>query len=200
MYGKSLTTAMLAALLTIACTGAEDSPAPADQDEPREQTAEGAAAPGATGDEPARRAPAETPQARPGRGMPMGGGMAEMHARMMGGGSPDDAPEAVAAAASSPDCPDVSQDLVDRGREVWSGPGNCYTCHGGDATGSQLAPDLTDDEWLNMDGSYGSIAEVVRSGVTRPRQYPAPMPPMGGGDLSEEQVCAAAAYVYSLSH
>lgn len=128
------------------------------------------------------------------------GAMAEMRARMMGGGSPEDAPEAVAAAASAPDCPDVRQELVDRGRGVWTGPGNCVSCHGGDATGSQLGPDLTDGEWLNVEGTYGSIAEVVRTGVSQPRQFAAPMPPMGGGSLSGDQVCAVAAYVYSLSH
>ena len=164
---------LITALLMVGCTGAENSPAPAGDGELSE---------------------------RPARGMPMGGDMAEMRARMMGGGSPEDAPAPEAATASAPECPDISQEQVDRGREVWSGPGNCYTCHGGDATGSQLAPHLADGEWLNVEGSYASITEVVRTGVSQPRQYPAPMPPMGGGSLSRDQVCAVAAYVYSLSH
>lgn len=125
--------------------------------------------------------------------------MGQMHARMMGGGE-GEAPEVTAAQATADDCPDVTQELTDRGRGVYAGAGNCFTCHGGDATGSQLAPDLTDGEWLNTDGSYGSIATVVRTGVSQPQQSPAPMPPMGGAALSQEQLCAVAAYVYSLSH
>lgn len=142
---------------------------------------------------------ARQPEAAQPGPMPMGEGMAEMHRRMMGG-EPGDAPEAVAAPASAAECPDVEQALVDRGRDVFSGAGACASCHGGDATGTQLAPDLADAEWLNVDGSYGSIAGVVRSGVAQPRQYPAPMPPRGGAALSDAQVCAVAAYVYSLSH
>lgn len=138
------------------------------------------------------------PEAGPPRGMPMGGRMGEMHARMMGGGSPDDAPEADAASASAPGCPDIDQELVDRGRGIFAGPGTCFSCHGWDAAGSQLAPDLTDGEWLNVEGSYASIRDVIRTGVSDPRRYPSPMPPDGGGSLSEDQRCATAAYVYSL--
>lgn len=134
--------------------------------------------------------------ARPG-GM-MGGNMSDMHRRMMGGSG--NAPETEAAAASAADCPDVDQALVDRGREVFNGAGGCTACHGSDATGTTLAPDLTDDRWLNVGGSYGAVAGVIRTGVSRPKEYPAPMPPKGGASLSDPQVCAVAAYVYSLSH
>jgi mono/diheme cytochrome c family protein len=63
-----------------------------------------------------------------------------------------------------------------------------------------LAPDLTDAQWLNVDGSYGSIAGLVRSGVPKPKEHSAPMPALGGAPLSGAQVCAVAAYVYSLGH
>ena len=59
---------------------------------------------------------------------------------------------------------------------------------------------MTDDRWLNVDGSYGGIRDVVRAGLGQPRQYPAPMPPMGGGSLSDDPICAVAASVYSLGH
>ncbi|MGK7312310.1 MAG: c-type cytochrome [Candidatus Longimicrobiales bacterium M2_2A_002] len=124
--------------------------------------------------------------------------MGEMHRRMMGG-EPGNAPEATARRASAADCPDIDQALVDRGRAVFNGSGGCTACHGRDATGTALAPDLSDAEWLNGDGSYGTLVGLVRSGVPQPRRYPAPMPPMGGAELAEEHVCAAAAYVYSLS-
>lgn len=78
--------------------------------------------------------------------------------------------------------------------------GLCYTCHGANAKGTQLAPDLTDKTWLNGDGSYQFIVNTVTQGVPKPKQHAAPMPPMGGSQLTQEQIRAVAAYVYSLSH
>lgn len=76
----------------------------------------------------------------------------------------------------------------------------CATCHGQDARGTAMAPDLTDKEWLNGDGSYAFIVKIVTNDVSTPKKYPETMPPMGGGQLSPEHVQAVAAYVYSLSH
>ena len=78
--------------------------------------------------------------------------------------------------------------------------GTCQTCHGPDAKGTQLAPNLTDNQWLNGDGSYQFIVNTVTNGVPNPKQHPRPMPPMGGAQLTPAQVRAVAAYVYSLSH
>lgn len=128
----------------------------------------------------------------------MGGRMGGMRGSMMGAGGT--APETEAAQASAPGCPDVDQALVDQGRLVFTGAGGCAACHAADATGTQLGPNLTDRAWLDADGSYGSIAATVRSGVPSPRQYPAPMPAMGGAQLTTAQVCAVAGYVYSRSH
>lgn len=105
-----------------------------------------------------------------------------------------------AQAGPAADCPPVSQKLVDGGRAVFSGAGTCFVCHGANAKGTALAPDLTDGTWLDIDGSYASIAGLVRSGVAKPKKYPAPMPARGGAALSSPQVCAVAAYVYSLGH
>lgn len=113
---------------------------------------------------------------------------------LIGSGSVDARREAPAG------CPAIDADLTAAGREVFTSTGNCAACHGPEATGGQLAPDLTDEEWLNVDTpSYDEIAAVVREGVPCPTRFPAPMPPMGGADLSDEQVCAVAAYVVSLS-
>ncbi len=77
----------------------------------------------------------------------------------------------------------------------------CFVCHGPGGKGvSGLGPNLTDKEWLNVDGSMASIEKVVTEGVAKPKKAPAPMPPKGGGQLTEVQIKAAAAYVYSLSH
>lgn len=76
--------------------------------------------------------------------------------------------------------------------------GTCVTCHGQNAEGTQIGPDLTDAKWLHGDGSYQFIVNLVASGVTTPKQYPGAMPPMGGASLTPEQVKSVAAYVYSL--
>jgi mono/diheme cytochrome c family protein len=78
--------------------------------------------------------------------------------------------------------------------------GTCFTCHGQDAKGTTLAPNLSDNQWIDGDGTYNYIVERVTTGVPQPKQYPAPMPPKGGANLSDAQVRAVAAYVYSLSH
>jgi mono/diheme cytochrome c family protein len=78
--------------------------------------------------------------------------------------------------------------------------GTCYACHGQDGKGSGVGPNLTDGEWLNTDGSLEGLVKTIKSGVPQPKKAPAPMPPMGGATLTEEQVQAVAAYEYSLSH
>lgn len=85
------------------------------------------------------------------------------------------------------------------GEVIFKGKGLCHVCHGPDAKGTPLAPDLTDDEWLNIDGSVEAIVELVTNGVPQPKEHAAPMPPLGGADLSEDEVAAVAEYVKSLS-
>ncbi|MDE3052668.1 MAG: c-type cytochrome [Gemmatimonadota bacterium] len=87
-------------------------------------------------------------------------------------------------------------DSVFHGR---AGGGICFTCHGPNAKGTPgLAPDLTDARWLHGDGSYAFLVRTVTTGVPKPREAAAPMPPKGGATLSDLQVRAVAAYVYSL--
>lgn len=102
--------------------------------------------------------------------------------------------EEPAAPAGDPD-----PQLIAQGRDVFAT--SCFACHGADATGTPIGPDLTDGAWLNVTGAVtpASIAAVVRNGVAQPVQFPAPMPPMGGVALTDEQVRAVSAYVYSLS-
>jgi mono/diheme cytochrome c family protein len=78
--------------------------------------------------------------------------------------------------------------------------GTCYACHGQDGKGSGVGPNLTDSEWLNTDGTLEGIVKVIKAGVAQPKKAPAPMPPMGGATLTDDQVQAVAAYEYSLSH
>lgn len=133
-----------------------------------------------------------------GSGMMGSGGMMGRDGMMSGPADTAAAPRARAVTASAPGCPDISQALTDAGRRVFTGGGNCYTCHGSDAHGSALAPNLTDTTWLDIGGSYAAIADLVRAGVPNPKQFPAPMPSMGGAELTDEQICAVSAYVLGL--
>ena len=100
--------------------------------------------------------------------------------------------------------PGATQEMVAQGQQIFTGNGICYTCHGQNAEGTQLAPNLRDSEWLWVDASspqakLTSIENTVRTGVATPKQHPSPMPAMGGAQLSDDQVRAVSAYVYSLS-
>lgn len=97
----------------------------------------------------------------------------------------------------------ASPKLVALGDSIFHGQvggATCTVCHGPDAKGTPVGPDLTDGEWLNTDGSYEGIVKTVTTGVPQPKKAPAPMPPKGGATLTDAQVRAVAAYVYSLSH
>jgi glucose/arabinose dehydrogenase/mono/diheme cytochrome c family protein len=76
----------------------------------------------------------------------------------------------------------------------------CEGCHGANATGSPLGPNLTSKKWLWSDGSYAEILKTIREGVAQPKEYRSPMPPMGGAQLTPDQLSAVAAYVWALSH
>jgi mono/diheme cytochrome c family protein len=75
----------------------------------------------------------------------------------------------------------VTQEMVDKGKAIFTGSGNCYACHGQNA--------------------QGMIAEYVKAGVTKEQSKSGiPMPPRGGSKITDDEVNLVAAYVYSLSH
>jgi mono/diheme cytochrome c family protein len=106
-------------------------------------------------------------------------------------------PPATTAAAPGTPPAGATPEMVAEGQKVFSTT-VCFTCHGQDAKGTQLAPNLTDGEWLNINGTYDEIQKIVTNGVPTPKKYPAPMPPKGGAQLTDAQVKAVAAYVWSL--
>lgn len=119
---------------------------------------------------------------------------------------PEDTPPAAPdrPAAEEPvavDLPEgVTQEQYDEGRRLFAGQGGCAACHGPQATGTGLGPDLTDDTWLNVsEPTMAEVMRVIREGVQQPVQYPAPMPPMGGARLTDDQVHALAAYILALN-
>ncbi len=90
--------------------------------------------------------------------------------------------------------------LGDRIYHAQVGMATCTGCHGGDGAGTPLGPNLTANKWQWSDGSYDGIKKVIADGVAKPKSYRAPMPPMGGAQLTPDQVSAVAAYVWALSH
>lgn len=94
--------------------------------------------------------------------------------------------------------PGVTQAMVDEGARLFATV--CVACHGPGGRNGAGGPVLADNQWIHIDGSYEQIVRIITTGVAQPRQYPAPMPPRGGGNFTDEQVRALAAYVYALSH
>lgn len=92
----------------------------------------------------------------------------------------------------------VTQEMVEEGQRLYGTV--CVACHAGAGAGTVAAPSLNDGGWLNISGSFDEIVGVIQAGVPQPREFAAPMPPMGGGSFSPEQVRAIAAYVFALSH
>lgn len=95
----------------------------------------------------------------------------------------------------------VTQAMVDEGRELFNGSGTCFACHGQGAPGTTLGPNLTDDEWLNIQGeiTIDALVERINTGVPEPVEFPGVMLPRAGANLTDEQVRSLAAYVYTLS-
>src|SRR5712675_1984534 len=97
----------------------------------------------------------------------------------------------------------ATREMVARGQRIYRGQvggAACTGCHGENGEGTPLGPDLTGKKWLWSDGSYAGIKKTITAGVSQPKQYRSPMPPMGGAQLTPEQVSALAAYVWAISH
>ncbi|MDH4043301.1 MAG: c-type cytochrome [Gemmatimonadota bacterium] len=94
----------------------------------------------------------------------------------------------------------VTAEMVAEGNTLFHGAGICMTCHGQDAKGVPgLGVNLTDQEWLHSDGSYEAIVNQIMKGVTATESKTGvAMPAKGGSAITDEQVKAVAAYVYSL--
>jgi mono/diheme cytochrome c family protein len=94
----------------------------------------------------------------------------------------------------------VTPELIAQGDKVYHGPGNCYACHGNNAQGA-VGPNLTDSEWIHSKGTLEEIAAQITHGISKEDSKSGiPMPPKGGGTISDDDVKAVAAYVYSLGH
>jgi mono/diheme cytochrome c family protein len=111
---------------------------------------------------------------------------------------------AARAANAAPALPaGVTLAMVAAGDSLFNN-GSCQKCHGKGGIGTALAPNLTDQTWIHVDGSYPAIVSLVTTGFTKAEQkdpqYRFSMNPRGGSKLTDEQVAAVAAYAWSLSH
>ena len=131
------------------------------------------------------------------------GKISEQDATPPEGTHPDAGAAAAAAAVSIPVPPGATPEMVALGQRIFRGQvggAACTGCHGANGAGTPLGPDLADTKWLWSDGSYAGISKTITSGVSEPKEYRSPMPPMGGAELTPDQVSAVAAYVWGLSH
>ena len=108
---------------------------------------------------------------------------------------------APAAKAAMP--PGVTAAMVASGDSIFNNR-SCKNCHLVGGVGGPRGPNLTDTQWIHIDGSYDSIVKLVTTGFTKAeqvdKQYQFSMNPRGGVNLTDDQIRAVAAYVYSLSH
>jgi glucose/arabinose dehydrogenase/mono/diheme cytochrome c family protein len=115
-------------------------------------------------------------------------------------------PDAGAAAKGNVSVPPgATPEMVALGKRIYQGQvggAACTGCHGGNGEGTPLGPPLAgkNKKWLWSDGSFPGIAKTITDGVSQPKEYRSPMPPMGGAQLTPDQAKALAAYVWSVSH
>ena len=95
----------------------------------------------------------------------------------------------------------VTPEMIKKGDAIFHGTGLCFACHGADAKGA-VGPNLTDKEWLHIKGTYAEIDSLVTAGIPLEKALTGkgPMPPKGGSTISDDDVKAVSAYVWSLSH
>ncbi len=93
----------------------------------------------------------------------------------------------------------VTAEMLAEGKRLWSGQGLCLACHGVDGKGG-LGPDLTDGKWDHGNGSFDQlVARIIKGVMPAESKSGQLMPPRGGGGLSDDQVKAVAAYVWTLN-
>jgi mono/diheme cytochrome c family protein len=93
----------------------------------------------------------------------------------------------------------VTSEMIFDGKEVYTGAGKCFECHGNPPWGD-LGPSLKDSVWLHVTGSYDELIALIRSGVPEvDSRTGEEMPGHGEGDLSDYQIRSVSAYVWSVS-
>lgn len=120
--------------------------------------------------------------------------------------APAPATSSANARAAAPAARPFTAAQVAMGDSIYHARG-CRNCHGMDAKGATNGPNLTTGKFMHVDGSYQGFVDLITTGVPADKiQDPAhkiPMQPRGGArpaPLTDDQIKAVAAYVYSLNH
>ena len=93
-----------------------------------------------------------------------------------------------------PDSALLTPAMIDAGRKVFRGKGNCYACHGDKLQGGPVAPALTGKSWRHISGTFDAIVDRIDNGLPGTLMVPHP------GGITEAQTFLVATYVYSVSH
>lgn len=98
---------------------------------------------------------------------------------------------------------EVTPSAVAMGDSIFNN-GSCQRCHGQKGVGAPNGPALNDATWAQLaTGSYAEIEALIISGVAKEKikgNHPNAMQPRGGRmNLTDPQIKAVAAYVWTLS-
>ena len=93
----------------------------------------------------------------------------------------------------------IDATIVVEGKKLFHDEAHCFHCHGKNGAGTFFGPSLSDGRRINLKtASYEEINRLIHTGVPKPKHHLGAMPPMGGASLSEDQIRALAAYVFTL--
>jgi mono/diheme cytochrome c family protein len=99
----------------------------------------------------------------------------------------------------------VTKDMVAEGDSIFNNA-SCQRCHGKGGKGSENGPDLSAGKFEHISGSYDEIVKIITTGVPAAEikhpEHPYAMRARGGVQplLTDAQVRAVAAYVFTISH
>jgi mono/diheme cytochrome c family protein len=97
--------------------------------------------------------------------------------------------------------PGVTDSAIVWGKALFHGSANCSACHGEGGRGTEFGPNITGALWLHGPGTYESLIAQVKHGVPASRSATGEAMPMRGWTtMSDDDVKAVAAYVWSISH
>lgn len=96
----------------------------------------------------------------------------------------------------------VTEAMVEEGKTLFASTALCFSCHGTGEGVPNLGPNLTDDTWLNIEDptSYDAFVNLINTGVPVPKEHMIPMVPRAGSGITDDQVAAVAAFVWTLAN
>jgi mono/diheme cytochrome c family protein len=112
------------------------------------------------------------------------------------------APTALAAQVNpTPRPAGVTDSAIAWGKALFHGSANCSACHGVAGSGTSDGPPLTGALWLHGPGTYEWLADQIRRGIPAHESVSGlAMPMRGWQPMSDNDVQAVAAYVWSITH